>query len=194
MKMVEALIKPCYLDEVKDAPHDVGINGRTVTDAGTGNWPGLARFGAPPLRANLGLRLHNADRPARRADLSLARASALELYERHVEAGDALRRRHIEVEIRHRLDLDPQPGQAGYWAAFNDAYSLIRGLEAAERAAHDADHAYANSYCDEASDCFDGSYAEFKAVRLDRCVDANDRLAALHRFAQRFPMVAALRA
>ena len=33
MKKVEAVIKPFKLDEVKDALHDVGVNGITVTEA-----------------------------------------------------------------------------------------------------------------------------------------------------------------
>ena len=33
MKKIEAIIKPFKLDEVKEALHDVGINGLTVTEA-----------------------------------------------------------------------------------------------------------------------------------------------------------------
>ena len=33
MKKVEAIIKPFKLDEVKEALHDVGVSGSTVTEA-----------------------------------------------------------------------------------------------------------------------------------------------------------------
>ena len=33
MKKIEAIIKPCKLDEVKEALHEVGVSGITVTEA-----------------------------------------------------------------------------------------------------------------------------------------------------------------
>jgi len=33
MKKIEAIIKPCKLDEVKEALHEVGVQGITVTEA-----------------------------------------------------------------------------------------------------------------------------------------------------------------
>ena len=33
MKKIEAIIKPFKLDEVKEALHDIGVNGMTVTEA-----------------------------------------------------------------------------------------------------------------------------------------------------------------
>jgi hypothetical protein len=166
-------------------------------DAGTGNWQRGASFSADALRATLGqrtrrlgLRVYSSGPSGHEAELPLDRLTAFELYRRQAVAGDGA---PLEAEIERRHRLAPQPGEAGYWAAFNDAFSLVRGLAAAERAAAEADYAYATSFSDEARDRFDGSFAEFKAARLDRCVEAHDAVAALRDFAARFPLVAAMR-
>jgi len=170
-------------------------------DAGTGSWQRAAGFNAnalcrtPGQRAVvLGLKVHSSSRNGRETDLPLDRLTAFELYQLQAAASERAQHRSLRAEIERRRGLAPQPGEAGYWAVFNDAFSLIRGLEAAELAVQDADRAYATSFSDEARERFDGSYAEFKAARLDRCVEAHDRATALRDFATRFPMVAKLRA
>ena len=123
------------------------------------------------------------------ATAPLGQLAAFDLYRR---LGTATERAEIEAEIARRRNLDPAPGSTGYWQAFKDAYALIRGLEAAEAAVARADHDFAYSFSDGERNRFDGSYAEFKAARLDRCVEAHEQLAQLRDFARAFPMVAKL--
>ncbi len=123
------------------------------------------------------------------ATAPLGQLTAFELYRR---LGTAEERAGIEAEIARRRGLDPAPGSTGYWQAFKDAYALLRGLEGAEATVARADHDFAYTFSDGERNRFDGSYAEFKASRLDRCVEAHEQLSALRAFAAAFPLVGKL--
>jgi hypothetical protein len=155
--------------------------------------PATAHASAGNRAAVLGLRLHGAAPAPAIAEAPTERMTALELFECR-DAADPARLCRVEAEISRRRTRDPRPGEPGHWAAFKDAYGLIRALQAAELTARQADHAYAYAFSDSERDCFPGGYGAFKAARLEACIEAQAKLAALADFAARFPLVDGLRA
>lgn len=155
--------------------------------------PTAARAQAGNRVAVLGLRVHGPVVTEAVDEAPVEHMTALELFGARVGA-DPARRCRVEAEIGRRGMQNPRPGEPGHWAAFRDAYGLIRALQAAEQAVRQADHAYAYAFSDRERDCFPGGYGAFKAARLEACTEAQARLAALADFAARFPLVAGLRA